>query len=306
MRECLADDYTVEGTGLTQLDGHEPPAPYWTEVNSEHVFAQGDILRSVPVDSKLAPSFGLIITADCDIVQSKAANRLTYVEVVTTREYLERIWIPDQFEKFQKKQLKGVAESLTGVMRRSGLDFAMDEDQVVDWLRRKPVSAIEKSVNRTGKPFDTKLVQTLSALRCTLDFETGQKPLDQWCELRGILGDTPERQRADLTGALASSGGFPDFFLMPELPSASGLGYVALLRFIQTVHADQIFASEVDARIQGRPEALHRVGRLTDGIRFAITQKLAFLFSRIGLPTDYEEACKSAASLAAENLVPGA
>jgi hypothetical protein len=57
---------------------------YWMQVEDGLPFAQGDILRSVPSASAVDPTFGLIITADCDIVQSKAADRLTYVEVVST------------------------------------------------------------------------------------------------------------------------------------------------------------------------------------------------------------------------------
>lgn len=291
---------------MTGLNGIAQYADYWTTVDAERPFAQGDILRSVSTNPEIEPSFGLIITADCDIVQSKAANRLTYVEVVTSRDYLERIWIPDQLQKYLKKQVKGAAEALTGLMRRSNLELTMNEDQLLDWLRERPIEVIEKAVNQTGKQLDAKLVQTLTAMRCALGADADREPLEQWRSLRNILGEPVDRQSADLASALGGGGGFPDFFLLPELPAARGLGYVALLRFIQTVHADKVFTSEVDARIQGQPEALHRVGRLTDGIRFAITQKLAFLFSRIGLPTHYEDACKSAAALAAENLVTGA
>ncbi|WP_313393285.1 hypothetical protein [Sphingobium yanoikuyae] len=294
------------GTGLNGLDSAVGSIDYWIEIDSERLFAQGDILRSVPSDTNAEPTFGLIITADCDIVQSKAADRLTYVEVVTTRDYLERVWIPDQLQKYVKKQAKGAAEELTGLMRRSGLELAMSVDQLLDWLRERPVESIDKAVNRTGKALDAKLLKTLTALRCALGADANQKPLGQWRALRDILGEPVDRQSADLAAALAGGGGFPDFFLLPELPRASEFGYVALLRFIRTVHADGVFKSEVDARIQGQPQALHRVGRLTDGIRFAITQKLAFLFSRIGLPSHYEDACKSAATLAAESLVTGA
>jgi len=293
-------------SGLTTLEGIVRPKEYWTEVNAELPFAQGDILRSVSANPEIEPSFGLIITADCDIVQSKASNRLTYVEVVTTREYLERVWIPDQLQKYVKKQIKGTAAALSGLMRRSGLELTMNEDQLLDWLRQRPIDVIGRTINRTGKPLDSNLVKTLTAMRCALGADVDREPLEQWRSLRSILGDSAERQSEDLALALGGSNGFPDFFLLPELPGASGLGYVALLRFIQTVHVNKIFPSEVDARIQDEPEALHRVGRLVDGIRFAITQKLAFLFSRIGLPTHYEDACRSAAALVAESLVTGA
>jgi len=294
------------GVGSTGRGGAAAAIHYFIEADADRPFAQGDILQSVPADDNADRNFSIIITADCDIAQSKTADRLTYVEVVTTHDYLERVWIPDQLQKYVKRQARGAAEELTELMRRSGLDLAMSADQLLAWLQARPIEAIDKAVNRTGKPLDAKLLKTLTGLRCALGSDADQKPLGQWRALRDILGESVDRQRADLASALAGSGGFSDIFLLPELPRASGLGYVALLRFIQTVHADGVFKNEVDARIQGQPEALHRVGCLTDGIRFAITQKFAFLFSRIGLPSHYEDACKSAATLVAESLITGA
>lgn len=279
---------------------------YWSTVDGSKPYAQGDILRGLPADGQSEPSFGLIITADCDIVQGKASDRLTYVEVVTSRAYLERLWIPDQLQRYVKKQVRVAAEGLGAVMRRSDLEFTLTEEQLLSWLATREVDAIAKAVNRTGKPLDAKLIKNLNALRCAIGADVHEDQLSQWRALRGILGDDPERQQSDIATALGGGGGFPDFFLLPDLPAASGVGYVALLRFIRTVDADEIFSSEVDARIHDRPTALHRVGRLNDGIRFAITQKLAFLFSRIGLPTHFEDASRSAAALAAESIFTGA
>jgi hypothetical protein len=295
----------IEHAMTNDLDQARGQTEYWSVVDEAEPYAQGDVIRAFSAELPAEPIFGLIITADCDIVQSKASDRLTYVEVVSTRAYLERVWIPDQMQRFLKKQTKATADGLNALLRRSELPFTLSEDQLVDWLRVKPVEAIDIAVNRTGKPMDKKLLQNLNALRCALGSVEFKGPLEQWRSLRKIIGDTEEKQKADLTVALAGGGGFPDFFMLPELPGASGVGYIALLRFIRTVDSSEIYSSEVDARVQGHPHSLHRVGRLTDGIRFAITQKLAFLFSRIGLPSHFEEASKSAAALAAESIVTG-
>ncbi|MNN99507.1 hypothetical protein D3C81_2191680 [compost metagenome] len=63
-----------------------------------------------------------------------------------------------------------------------------------------------------------------------------------------------------------------------------------------------MYLTEQDARINDRPDAFHRLGRLNDGIRYSITQKLAFLFSRIGMPKTFESACEAAAELAFEEF----
>lgn len=306
---------------LGALARSRPPAPrsrssmrtasvdhFWSTVEDDRQYAQGDVLRSFPAGRTGDPTFGLVITADCDIVQSKAADLLTYVEVVTPKIFLERIWAPDQLQRYIKKQTKGAVQELGGVMRRAGLSYGLEEEQLLEWLRRRPVEAIEKAVSPTGKPLDTKLKRTLSGLRCALRVDSRGDALSDWCELRTMLGDPAERLRSDLTAAVrgGGDGGFPDTFLLPELPGATGIGYVALLRFIRTVRSTEVFTSEVDARVAGESGGLVRVGRLTDGIRFSITQKLAFLFSRIGLPSHFEDACGAAASLSAETIIPGA
>ena len=84
-------------------DAHAEDRDYWLRIPDDRPFGQGDILRGSSGGGSADPTFGLVITADCDIVQSKAGDRLTYVEVVPTREYLERIWIPDQLRKHVKK-----------------------------------------------------------------------------------------------------------------------------------------------------------------------------------------------------------
>lgn len=75
-----------------------------------------------------------------------------------------------------------------------------------------------------------------------------------------------------------------------------------MLRSMWSIMASDLYLSEQDARIHDRPDAFHRLGRLNDGIRFSITQKLAFLFSRIGMPKTFESACETATELAVEEI----
>lgn len=66
--------------------------------------------------------------------------------------------------------------------------------------------------------------------------------------------------------------------------------------------ASDLYFTEQDARIYDRPDAFHRLGRLDDSIRFSITQKMAFLYSRIGMPTTFESACETALELTLEEF----
>ncbi|NEW88709.1 hypothetical protein DU475_15745 [Rhodopseudomonas sp. WA056] len=117
-----------------------------------------------------------------------------------------------------------------------------------------------------------------------------------------LLGRSTRAQQAAVKEAFDSERGFPDFVLVPELPMANGYGFVILLRSISTIHSEELFRSEIDARIVGKPDAFHRIGRFSDGLRFLVAQKLAFLFSRIGMPTEFELACEAATELLVDSL----
>jgi hypothetical protein len=202
------------------------------------------------------------------------------------------------------KQAKAAAEQLNGVMKRSGLVLGITAEVLLTWLEEQTPAEIEKALNKTGKPLDQKLVSWLTGLRVAVGRGEEVTSMERFRSVRALMGDDAERIRRAVRDAFEGAHGFPDFFLLPELPGAEGYGFVVMLRAIRSLHAGDLFATAVDARIAGRPDAFHRVGRMTDGVRFAITQKLAFLFSRIGLPSNYEQACQSAVELLSEAVVP--
>lgn len=264
---------------------------------------QGDLIRRL---TAIHPEgeWGFVLTADCDIVQNKAGDRFTYVEIVPAKPYLERVWAPTQLKRLIERQARMCAEQLSGIMKRSGLGLRMNPDCLITWLQERTPAEIMKKLNRTGKPIDHKLRASLDALRVALDPTLTLDPLQRFCQARKLLGDDVEKIRRSIRDAFEGDRGFPDFFLLPELPRTSGYGFIVMLRAFQSIQAREVFTTETDARIAGRPDAFHRMARLNDRIRFAITQKLAFLFSRIGLPSHYEEACESAVELLAEAAVP--
>lgn len=279
---------------------------YWGEVAEEVDFAQGDVLRRIDKRRDNAVDIGIVITADCDIVQKKAGERYTYVEVVTAERYLDLVWAPEQNQKFVYKQAKPLAEQIGSIMKRSKLEIGMTEDVLVRWLKERSLEDFEQATNKTERPFDRRLVSKLRALQTAAGGGDGLPDgLERWRAVRRELGDKGDAMRAAVRGAFDGEKGFPDYFLLPELPGMAGYGFIAMLRSIRTVSASELFHSELDARIAGYPDALHRVGRLADGIRFAITQKLAFLFSRIGLPSHFEDACQSASELVADSIIIG-
>lgn len=256
---------------------------YFEDVTDNDEVRQGDLIRrfkgTIP-DGE----WGFVLTADCDIAQGKAGDRFTYIEILPAATYLEDVWAPAQLKRWVSRQSKTAAEQLGGIMRRSDLSLPLTGEALARWLTERTDSEVAASVNKTGNPLDKKLSVSIAALRVALDPTTRQHVLDRFLRVREILGDSLEQRRRTVREAFDGERGFPDYFLLPELPGVTGYGFAVMLRSFRSVVAGDIFLTPVDAQIEGRHNTFYRIGRLNDRVRFAITQKQAFLFSRIGLP----------------------
>jgi hypothetical protein len=273
---------------------------HWVDVDDDEDIRQGDVLRRMPSNAAGQPAWAFVITADCDIAQEKAGDCFSYVDIVPAEHYLDRYWAPTQLRKFITKQAMPASEQLNAIMRKSGLDLTLQPEALMEWLRTSSVADLSAALNRTGKPFDAKLISRLEALSVAA---SSNPALTRYRQVRSLMGDGPESVKKLLQEAFDGERGFPDYFLIPEMPLSEQLGFVVMLRAISSVDAAKVFSSEADARISGQRDAFHRIGRTSDRIRFAVVQKLSFLFSRIGLPTHFEDACSSAAELLAESVV---
>jgi hypothetical protein len=242
-----------------------------------------------------------VITADCDIVQKKAGDRYSLLRVVAGHEWLQTRWAEEQLRRLTDKQARIAADALsTHIQRRDdGLD-PLDPDALLRWLAEaEPAQVWAAAVADRGE--DARVIKAMHAVKLAGD-RSGRSALDRLRQAWTALGRSPKEQAAAMHEAFSGERGFPDFFMLPDMPDTDGYGFVVLLRDLFSVNGDALFATERDARLADRPDAFHRFARLQDGVRFAVTQKLAFLFSRIGLSSSYERACASAADLLIQQI----
>jgi hypothetical protein len=279
-----------------RIGGRVSGQAIWAEWDDGDLIQQGDLVRRRP-DATASPVWGLIITADCDIAQNKAGNRYTWIRIVSGADYLCSTWAPDQLRRLVEKQARVAAEGLGARLRRSDPELTpLTGEGLCRWLEQDDPTTIWAAVAPEGKA-DAKLLRIMQALHAATDPLSTCSPMDRLRRAWTLLGRSAAEQAGMIGEALKGDRGFPDFFLLPELPQTDGFGFVILLRDIASVDADAVFGAELEARLADRPDGFHRFGRLQDGVRFAVTQKLAFLFSRIGMPTSFEDACAAAADL---------
>ncbi|NRP75737.1 hypothetical protein ILFOPFJJ_06660 [Ensifer psoraleae] len=263
---------------------------------------QGDVIRRIETANVDWQTWGFIITADCDIAQSKAGDRFTWLEIVRSDQFLDAYWAPEQLRRLVDKQTRPACDGLNGLIKRTGLQLSeVDGPALHAWLSEATADEIVGAI-KPPKSADAKLLATLSALRLALGHDGERAGMTCLRKAWTLLGRDEKAQRAAIREAFDADRGFPDFVLIPEIPGTEGYGFVILLRAISSVYGKDLFKTEADARINGQPHAFHRIGRFSDGLRFSVAQKLAFLFSRIGMSTQFEDACDAATELLVDTI----
>lgn len=278
-------------------------AGFFTHIEDTDEMRQGDIIRKLNSKTGEIEKLGIVITADCDIAQKKAGERYTWLEIVPMAAYIEGPWAQEQLRKLSEKRSKTICEYLNGQIRKLRPDLAaLTHESLVQWLYSKTAEEILTSATGQAPTADGKPLRDLQGFALTVSTDETQSAFSR-LKAAWILFDIGEnKQQENVRDAFKDGGGFQDYFVLPELPRQPGLGFVVMLRSMWTIMASELYLSEQDARIHDHPDAFHRLGRLNDGIRFSITQKLAFLFSRIGMPKAFESACETAAELTVEKL----
>ena len=276
---------------------------FFTQIEETEEIRQGDIIRKLNSRTGEVEKLGVVITADCDIAQRKASERYTWLEILPMTAYVEGPWALEQLRKLSEKRSRIVCDFLNAQIRRQhpGLE-ALTHDSLVHWVQNKTAEEIWVSVVGQVSPPDNRHLCELKGFQLTVCVDEKKSPLARLKEAWIFFNINELKQQELVRNAFKDSGGFQDYFVLPELPQQTGIGFIVLLRSMGTIMANELYFSEQNARIYDRPDAFHRLGRLNDSIRFSITQKLAFLFSRIGMPTTFESACEIATELMVEEF----
>lgn len=271
---------------------------FFTSISDTEDIRQGDVIRQVDPPSGKTVRLGVVITADCDIAWRKTGDRYTWLEILPMSDYIEGPWAQDQLRKLSEKRATGICEALNGYLSKTGLDLTpLTHKSLVDWLRKKSPEEILTAVSGKTPSSDAKSLRDLQGFAHLVDNDRSKPPMTKLKAAWERFGTEEKNQREAIRAAFKDGGGFQDYFVLPELPRMPGRGFVVMLRAMETIMAPDLYLSEQDARIDNRPHEFHRLGRLSDGVRFAITQKLAFLFSRIGMSITFESACTEATDI---------
>jgi hypothetical protein len=239
--------------------------------------------------------FGVILTADCDIAQGRVSQFLTYLPIIDAGVYLNEVWAKNRLSRMRDGEIVNIGGQLHKYHRRFNPDARyLPDSEVEAWILADSVENIlealqidqpkEKAALSAGLQKVKQIVQwardndaanTLSRYAKALAVRGGQAAVQT---REKILRDA----KSDLVKNLPT-----DSYFLTSLPQVDVSGCVCMLRYIRPIDMSSLATSYVEAREKN--DMAFRLGRLSPTVKYALTQKFAALFTRIGLPQDFEE-----------------
>lgn len=242
--------------------------------------------------------YGLVVTADCDLVNNKTWGQLSYVPVLLFEDYIWMFWRPRVFDQFQREIRGRCAKRIGNALKKKDPDHAGISEEAVDaWLKRAGVEGLVNEIAGLDAGHAADLRKALEIFETSNEVMASASPR---MDLLGKLfaakmklnGGIPDAFAAEIRKHVASLPG--DVFFLSGIGEFEKHGVFAMLRHISQCDVGNI-AVKVDDVIYGAAVA-RRIARLKSPYCYALTQNLAKVFSDIGLPRAYDEAKRNSPS----------
>lgn len=249
---------------------------------------QGDIFRAY--GRTQMSNLWIVVTADCDIAQDKFGDGLACVPLVPLSNYLIRDYAATLLSKQLKKRFRELTETINNsMMKADNSRLPLPIGEVENWLNgTESVDIIDDLTSICSVPVQTKnLISSLCKIVNILKSEDSGKFVYGLCLLNGKDGAAEADIVRQQLGKLDPTQLPQDAFFLSEVPGEEGMGFIAKLRQLVFVPRTQLVQSVAQAK--EHESAYLRVGRLIPTFKHALAQQLGNLYSRIGLPLEYEE-----------------
>jgi hypothetical protein len=268
----------------------------YEEIEDPDQILQGDlILWHERAYVKPWRTYGVIVTADCDLEWDKHQGHLSFIPALLTEDYLWHSWRPARFGMECSKAIELMTVRVNKWLEKAGRG-AISVEAARSWIERvhgdgllDELDVVDQGERNTLRPIVDRAAAFVSLLNAT---EPDMRLLRQ-CQ--ALSKGNPATDDSLLTKAFQSaiSGSPGDVFHLPVLPDRGDEGLFLMLRHITQCEISDITTRPDELRF-GAAKA-KRIARVTAPYRYAITQNLARVFADIGLPKEYEERCRSSA-----------
>jgi len=225
-------------------------------ITPDSTLRQGDLIHFFEPDDRIQ-NYGIVVTADCDLEQKKHARLVTLVPVVSAKAILERYILVEECDS-----------KITCMLQYACKAYSIDGSQ--------PRGVIESMLQTRIETYgDAAPVEAKIAAKLCLN-EITTMPTSDYLSLMKAVGISPKGHKS-FADKICARG---DVLVLPPAEEFGVSAHIAWLRHIWQVpmSAIAIRTSEVRARTG------ERIARLASPFRYRLTQKMAQVFSDIGLP----------------------
>lgn len=267
---------------LRVLRGGESVRNFYQDLGRNSPLRQGDILKRRADGSA---EWLFLLTADCDIANSKHGGNLTCLSVISATAYLN-IWASNRTEVFAQKACESACKAIHELeISRSSQALRLSRNELDRWLMADGVEGIIALLAFPDRKSEKRCREQLHHYQRLTDYDvSGLSRLHQAWK---AAGKSVANQRSEVREAFA--GISDDWFFVPHIPGSHEVGFVIDLRRPVMMNTDSVFAHETDAKVLDANENSYvRTGRFVDYIRFSVSQSFASLFARIGMISAFE------------------
>jgi hypothetical protein len=245
--------------------------------------------------------FGAIITADCDIENGRPDQELVYLRIITHSDYIDVFWSRFKLAIARKKALDDLVGQVNRLRRERDHDSSdLTPGEIEQWIASEISNDIADTIGVADAREKLKLIRNLEQTRNVMRLASaplGSSCLNHLVELRSQGRSNVLKQAAnDLKSERDDV-----FFLTSLTDRDDSSGYYILLDHIGALPRDQL-SDSLDEVSRGA-KAAYRFGTLATTYKYAVAQRFAFLFQKIGLPNDHKK--RHEAALTGINSVEG-
>lgn len=267
----------------------------WEIVSADLPIRQGDLLIRRDHRSGAISGMCVVITADCDINKKKFGSSYACLRIISLHDYLNYVWARKKVDEKFSGETKNITDRFNKWNSdRIGEKSNITESAVREWVSRDDPVVICDSLRLSGKEAKKALLAITEYKEITSVYNKSSTVGCFSC-LAKIKSIKDKKNYEDCLCDLkdqAKKEKFPeDVFLLTSLPDVSSGPVLIMLREVVGVEQDLVCTRMTDA--YGELHYL-RIGRLVATFKYAVSQAFATLYSRIGLPGEYENRCVEA------------
>ncbi len=221
--------------------------------------------------------------------------------MISAISYLDEYWSVASLKEKKKKIHIEAAQKIRKLYMKFNPEASLlSEQDLDDWLSESSVESIVGDLSAKGKD-KTQLEAALEKVKTINAGLSAGRCLGSLVELKGMEGAKKENIEKEVARALGND--LPEqYVLLPSLANEEYIGAIVLLRDVRSMRQDLLSPNYAEYKLVDAPQKAVRVARLIDNIKYSITQKFGYLFSRIGHPIVFERQQNATVELLCSDL----